>query len=596
MCGILSLTCKDNKFTNKELLQRLQRLEYRGYDSFGWGNFDTNNNVFVDRHVGKVSDYLKEKHTDVKFRSAVAHTRWATHGSVTVENTHPHVSYDNSIILVHNGVIENYQQLKNFLINKGVAFKSETDTEVVSNLLAYTFNQITNLKKTDRVEGLQTCIRQLHGSYAITFMHKDDPSTLYYAKKGSPLVVGKQEDSSIFYVSSDIYTFIDKTNEVQYLSDGDYGYVTPDICIKYNLKDQVKSDCTWTRVSASYDQVELGDHQHYMIKEICEQKNVIQNTVRNQPQDSVDDLTNKIKAARRVLFSACGSSYYSSMVAANMLRSHGLLCECVLSSEFGSHVDTLTEQDIVICISQSGETADIIESINIAKNKNCSVIGVVNVANSSIDRLSDYTVYVNAGPELCVLSTKSFTSQVALFMLVYQQLSEHTLCFDALESNIYELVAKSTRDSIRRVAEQLYKKEHIYVLGRGEQYPVALEAALKIKEVSYIHAEGFAGGELKHGSIALIEQDTPCILLVTKQHELELLANGAELKSRGARIIGVAAEPNELFDNYIRVNECDMSGPLLQIIPIQLLAYNLALLKNLDPDKPRNLAKSVTVK
>ena len=597
MCGILSVTGKEQDTTSTELLQRLQRLEYRGYDSFGLGSFNsTADQAHVEKHVGKVSDHLKTTPEETTLRSAVAHTRWATHGAVTVENTHPHVSYDGNVILVHNGVIENYQKIKQFLICKNVPFVSDTDTEVISNLLAYTFNQVTNLKQMDRIEGLQTCIRQLQGSYAISFIHKDDPSTICYAKKGSPLVLGREEDNSKFYVSSDIYTFIDKTNQVQYLSDGDYGYLSPGICVKYNLKDQVKTNCSWTTVTASYDQVELGDHQHYMIKEICEQRNVIQNTVRNQPQGSVNELTNKIKTARRVIFSACGSSYYSSMVGANLLRSQGLLCECVLSSEFDSHSSTLEEKDVIVCVSQSGETADIIESINVARDKKCTVVGVVNVPNSSIDRLADYTVYVNAGPELCVLSTKSFTSQIALFMLVYQQISGHEICFDALESNIYELVAKSTRDSIRRVAEQLYSKEHIYVLGRGEQYSVALEAALKIKEVSYIHAEGFAGGELKHGSIALIEQDTPCILLVTKQHELELLANGAELKSRGARIIGVSHEPNELFDHYIRVNECDMSGPLLQIIPIQLLSYNLALLKNLDPDKPRNLAKSVTVK
>ena len=272
------------------------------------------------------------------------------------------------------------------------------------------------------------------------------------------------------------------------------------------------------------------------------------------------------------------------------------MCECILSSEFSSHVNTLLPEDLMVCVSQSGETADIIESISLAKSKGCKILSVVNVSNSTIDRLSDYTVYVNAGPELCVLSTKSFTSQVALFMLLWSQLSGETIEFDALESNMYELVAESTRTAIRDIANIVYEKDHIYCLGRGEQYPVALEAALKIKEVSYIHAEGFAGGELKHGSIALIEQDTPCILFVTKEHELEILANGAELKSRGAMIIGVGEKNDELFDHFIRVNECDMSGPLLQIIPIQLLAYNLALLKELDPDKPRNLAKSVTVK
>ena len=595
MCGILGIT--GDNVTNIDIVTRLQRLEYRGYDSFGYGSANTTDQgdqFDVTRQVGKVSDYLKQSHESDTLGTAVSHTRWATHGIVNIPNTHPHLSYDNSICLVHNGVIENYQQIKKMLLDKGIEFKSDTDTEVVVNLLAHTYNQTVNLEPTDRMQGLATCLRLLKGTYAITYITQDEPDTIYYAKKGSPLVLGHGETRR--YVSSDIYTFIDETDKVMYLSDGDYGYITARELVKNNLDSTIYSDVEWTRVTASYDQVELGNYQHYMIKEICEQKDVIKNTVRSQPEESVQAAIDMIQNSRRIIFSACGSSFYSSMVGANLLRDQNILCECVLSSEFPSHTNTLQSNDLIVCVSQSGETADIIESINLAKGKGCKILSIVNVANSTIDRLSDYTVYVNAGPELCVLSTKSFTSQVALFMLLWSRLSNQTIGFEALESNMYELVATSTRTAIRDIANVLYHKDHIYCLGRGEQYPVAMEAALKIKEVSYIHAEGFAGGELKHGSIALIEQYTPCILFVTKEHELEILANGAELKSRGATIIGVGDKHDELFDYYIRVNECDMSGPLLQIIPIQLLAYNLALLKKLDPDKPRNLAKSVTVK
>ena len=594
MCGIFCIVGEEELDSN-DFISRLQRLEYRGYDSFGYGSLDPDLDFKVKKHVGKVSDYLKHEHGPHSLlRTAVSHTRWATHGVVNETNTHPHMSYDGTVCLVHNGVVENYQELKQFLISKEVKFQSDTDTEVISNLLAYTYNQTTNLQCADRMHGLETCLRQLKGTYAFAFIYKDEPDTVYYAKKGSPLVLGNSPTRR--YISSDIYTFIDETDQVMYLSDGDYGYVNPRAVARFSLTGKDILEVKWTTVSASYEQVDLGDNQHYMIKEICEQRNVINNTVRAQPLISIANTTDMINNSRRVIFSACGSSHYSSMVGANLLRDQGKLCECILSSEFSEHVNTLQPDDLIICVSQSGETADIIESINIARSRGCKILSIVNVSNSTIDRISDYTVYVNAGPELCVLSTKSFTSQVALFMLIWSRLSNKDIELDALESNMYELVAESTRHAIRNIAELLYEKDHIYCLGRGEQYPVALEAALKIKEVSYIHAEGFAGGELKHGSIALIEQDTPCILFVTKQHELEMLANGAELKSRGATIIGVGHTNDELFDHFIRVNECDMSGPLLQIIPIQLLAYNLALLKNLDPDKPRNLAKSVTVK
>lgn len=599
MCGIFCYTGKD-ALSNLELLSRLQRLEYRGYDSFGLGYVKkvtgkkSRSGFNIEKQVGKVSDHLDNISSKSKLNTAISHTRWATHGMVNEVNTHPHVSYDGSVCLVHNGVIENHEQIKTYLIDKGISFNSDTDTEVISNLLSYTFNQIVNLKQTERLDGLQTCLRQLKGSYAIAFIHLDTPDVVFYAKKGSPLVIGSGNKEK--YISSDIYTFIDCTDNVMYLTDGDYGYVSKDSCARYSLNDCEPQPVNWTVVNACYDQVELGDYRHYMIKEICEQQNIIDNTVRNQNPVELGNIVSKIKTSRRVVFSACGSSYYASMVGANLLRSIGVLAECVLSSEFKAHEQSLHVDDLVICVSQSGETADIIESIHISKERGCTVISIVNIPNSSIDRLSDNTLYVNAGPELCVLSTKSFTSQVAMFLSVWEKISGGKLPLDAYDSSIFELVAESTRSAIHNIAKELHTKEHIYCLGRGEQHPVALEAALKIKEVSYIHAEGFAGGELKHGSIALIEPGTPCILFVTKQHELELLANGAELKSRGAMIIGVAESDDELYDHFIRVSEFEQSGPLLQIIPIQLLAYNLALFRGLDPDKPRNLAKSVTVK
>lgn len=591
MCGILGIA-GDEGISTTQLFCRLKRLEYRGYDSCGLAGYDTAWNI--QKYIGKVSSALKEEQNPAYHKASISHTRWATHGEVNLINTHPHLSYDESLSLVHNGVIENYQEIKSFLQKKGIVHKSDTDTEVISNLLAYNLRQVINFKKFSILEALEICLRQLKGSYAIAFIHVNEPDTIYYAKNQSPLVLGKSLTHK--YISSDIYTFIDDTNFVMYLNDKDYGYVNSDGVCRFNLNKEKVIQNKWTEITASYDEVDLGDYQHYMIKEICEQQNLIQNTIASKSLDEIHKIINLINKADRVIFTGCGSSYYASMVAARFLWSNQIRASCILSSEFESFEGTINENDLIICVSQSGETADIIESINIAHSKSCKILSIINVENSTIDRLSDYSIYLNAGPEICVLSTKSFTSQVGLFALIFKHLSQQGLSFHAVQNSIYELISESTRNSVRKIAERIFEKEHIYCLGKGLQYPVALEAALKIKEVSYIHAEGFAGGELKHGSIALIEEGTPCILFLNKAHQLELLANGAELKSRGAVIIGVGEENNDLFDYFIRVRGADLTLPILQIIPIQLMAYNLALLKGLDPDKPRNLAKSVTVK
>jgi glutamine---fructose-6-phosphate transaminase (isomerizing) len=593
MCGILG-RIGQNKSNPKELLQRLQRLEYRGYDAFGYTHISTGN-FMTSKIVGKVSDYIYKVDDGVTFNTGICHTRWATHGKVNKVNTHPHISYDKEVYLVHNGVIENYQELQKLLQSKDISQVSETDSETVANLLAYRISEVINLKQVDIMDAIQTCLRQLQGSYALCFLVKSLPGKLFYAKSGSPLVIGKGSETN--FISSDIYTFIDDTNRVLYLKDGDYGYITSKTCTRFNLDSANKKQNRYITIDAKYDAAALGNHEHYMIKEICEQKNIIQNTARAlNTGKGANTLARKIKKSRRVIFTACGSSYYASLVGTNLLQEHGILCNNILSSEFESISNSLSEEDLVVCMSQSGETADIIHAIKIAKKYKCTVVGIVNVPNSTIDRESDMTIYLNAGPELCVLSTKSFTSQVAFLMLLWERMRGWPIPFGAIENAIYNLIASSTREVISTIAEELHEKDHIYCLGRGEQYPVALEAALKIKEVSYIHAEGFAGGELKHGSIALIEQGTPCILFVSEQHKYEILANGAELKARGATIIGIGSEDNELYDRFIRVDEFKQSCPILQIIPMQLLAYELALLRGLDPDKPRNLAKSVTVK
>ena len=588
MCGILGYIGKEN--ASQIVLEGLKKLEYRGYDSAGIASI-SNNKLRLKKGAGKLEqvfpslDSIKE----LKGRIAIGHTRWATHGKVSKENAHPLISNNGKIAVVHNGIIESFQELKKYLERKGFKFYSETDTEVIPNLIEY------NMKKgNDFITAFKDMLDSLKGSYAIIAIHEDYPFLLA-ARKESPLVIGVGEGE--WFISSDISSFLDRTKKVIYLFDGDFIVLNEGIKI-FNKGVEVKRKVD--SVEWDPEQAKKGVFKHFMLKEIMEQADVIKKAI-SQEEDIILEVANSIRDARGIYFVGCGTAYHAALegsyIFSKVAKTHVNVC---YAHEFPNFIHFINDKSLIIAVSQSGETADTLSAIRAAKSKGAKVISIVNVMGSTLARESDTALLQRAGPEICVLSTKSYTSQLAIITLIAYalagRLEEGKAKLKELVRYILYLTSKNTQDHIKKIAKELYKAKNIFVLGRGIQYPTALEAALKIKEVSYIHAEGFAGGELKHGVIALIEEGTPCIILTSKATEQEILSNAAELKARGAKLIGIGPRNNRLFDHFIKVREAEEANSICQIIPIQILAYQLALLRGLDPDKPRNLAKSVTVK
>ena len=589
MCGIIGY--KGFRDAVPVVKEGIKKLEYRGYDSVGIAvkNKDT---ITVKKGVGKVTEVFDKLDVDkLQGDMAISHSRWATHGGVTRENAHPHMSSNGNIAVVHNGIIENHQELRSFLKSKGYKFVSDTDTEVIPNLIQYGLDS-----GKDYIDAVKDALKKLKGSYAVIILNKQT-NLLVGARKESPLVVGVGEKE--WFIASDIPSFLEYTKKVIYLSDGDLVLLNDGLKI-FNLEKDVEVKRKISTVDWDSSQAKKGDFEHYMLKEISEQAEVINKSI-SQDLSKIKYVADEIKKAKGVYFVACGSSYNACLSAsykfAKLAKVH---VNVALASEFKNYKDFLTPDSLIIAVSQSGETADVLSAVKAAREKNSKVISIVNVMGSSLMRESDESLLQNAGPEICVLATKSYTSQlVVLTLLSYalsNQLDEGIAKLKELINNIYYLTSENTREYIRELSERLRYTEHIYLIGRDLQYPTALEAALKIKEVSYIHAEGFAGGELKHGSIALIEQGTPCIVFTSDETESETLSNAAELKSRGAYIIGIGPKNNEVFDFFIKVRESQEANSICHIIPIQILAYQLAILRGKDPDKPRNLAKSVTVR
>ena len=585
MCGIIGYIGPKNAASF--IKQGLESLEYRGYDSCGI--LVANGEANIHKDIGKV----KEVFHDHKFLSTegnigIGHTRWATHGGVTKENAHPHLSNNKKIGVVHNGIIENYQELREFLKKKDFVFESETDSEVIPNLVEYYMREVGFL------DAVKKTLEIIQGAYALAIINLDE-KILIGARKESPLVVGVGEGE--YFIASDIPAFLEYTKDVIYLEDGDIVVLNSKLEI-FNLE---KGPVERPVISVAWDkeQAKKGDFDHYMLKEITEQAEVLGKTL-NQDSELLEKIAKEIKAARRVYFVGCGTAYHAGLTGCYLFSKIAKVdCEALLGSEFLSKIDLVREGDVVLAISQSGETADTMEAVRAAKKNGAKIISIVNVMGSTLVRESDISILQNAGPEICVLSTKSYTSQLALLVLLV-----YTLVGNSLEGKsklreliryIYYLTSWRMRLQIRNLAGRLEKVDHIYLIGRDFQYPTAIEAALKIKEVSYIHAEGFAGGELKHGSIALIEEGTPCIVFTSDKTEKKIVSNAMELKARGAYIIGIGPRNNEVFDYFIKVRESDIANSICQIIPIQILAYQLALHRGCDPDKPRNLAKSVTV-
>ncbi len=588
MCGIIGYI--GNELAAPILLNGLKRLEYRGYDSAGIATLDSV--LQFKKDIGKVDDInAKMNFIDLGGTIGIAHTRWATHGGVTQQNAHPHFSNNGKIAVAHNGIIENYQELRNFLKENGFEFFSETDTEVVPNLIEFEMTRGENFE-----DATITTLKKLEGNYALVILNEDERK-LIATRKGSPLVVGVKENS--FFAASDIPAFLEHTKNVMYLHDYDTVLLDKEIRI-FNLKENRFVKRPVDSVDWNVEQAQKGNFDHFMLKEISEQVETVKKATQ-QDTGLLSKISEEIKNAKGVFLIGAGSSYHACLSASYVFsKVTNMHINVILASEFPNYEHFLNEKSLILAVSQSGETADVLEAVAAAKKHGSKVISIVNVMGSSLTRNSDQFLMLNAGPEICVLSTKTYTSQIALLtMLAYQvvgKLEEERKNLGYLWNVVFNLTSVSTRNKIKELAEKLKSIQHIFTIGRGLQYSTALEAALKIKEVSYIHAEALAGGELKHGTIALIEQGTPCIVFVAEQNKKEILSNAMEIKSRGGFIIGVAAENNEVFDFWIKVPEANNLNPIVQIIPIQILAYQLAILKGLDPDKPRNLAKSVTVK
>jgi glucosamine--fructose-6-phosphate aminotransferase (isomerizing) len=589
MCGIFAYI-GEKKNAAETVINGLKKLEYRGYDSFGIA-CSLEDKIFLQKKVGKIGEFDISKNTFPESTVAIGHSRWATHGGVTEENAHPHTNTEKNIAVVHNGIIENFKELKDELQKKGIKFISETDTEVIAHLLGE-FSKIYDFK-----EACVKTIEKLKGRFAILAI-KAGEHRIMAARRGSPLIVGVGENEH--FIASDIPAFLEHTNKVMYIDDNEMVVVNEEPHF-YDLQTGEEIKKRIIEIEWEAQQAEKGDYEHFMIKEIMEQKDTIYRAT-NQNDKEILRLADEIKNAYGTFLIGCGTAgkvcMAASYIFSKVAKRH---VNVVFGSEFPSYQDFLKEKSLVIAVSQSGETADTLEAIEVAKRKGAKVLSIVNVEGSTMDRESDFTLHIKAGPEKAVASTKATTSQIAILtLLAYAcagKLSEGKKLLIDTAGKINDMLNPRYEDHIRKLAEKIKGVESMYVIGKAINYPMALEAAIKLQEVSYIHAEGFAGGELKHGPLALISQGTPVIALVANDETLhDILSNIQEVKARGGYIIGVSPEQYEIFDYWIKVPDAGDASAIVNIIPIQILAYQLAVLRQNNPDMPRNLAKSVTVK
>ena len=586
MCGIVAYKGKAD--APDIIVDGLKALEYRGYDS--WGIATVNDSQLnVLKNTGKVSAI--ENVDSLSGKIGIGHTRWATHGGVTENNAHPHLSKDGRIAVVHNGIVENFQQQKKFLNNQGFDFYSDTDTEIIPNTIQYHMD-----RGYDFVEAARRSFRHIEGQYAIVAVN--DEGKMVAVRREAPLVIGIGKDHD-FFIASDVTAFLSHTKDVIFLEENDMVIVDYGMDV-FNIDNNAFVSRPVTRIDWDAEAAKKGEFDHFFMKEVLEQADVIER-IADINHDKIKDITEEIRGAKGVYIVACGTASYASLsglyLFSRLAKTHINFC---IASEFQNFVHFLNDKSLVIAISQSGETADTLSAVRTAKSKGSRVISITNVMSSSLMRESHKSMLQAAGPEICVLSTKSYTSQLALLSLLAYDLNgnfeDGVNGLRELLRSIYYLTSENAKKFVKTLAEKLKDDDHLYLLGRGLQYPTALEAALKIKEVSYIHAEAYAGGELKHGNIALITKGTPCIVFTSDETEKEIISNAMEVKARGAYVIGVGPNNNEVFDYFIKVRDAGNFNPIVQIIPMQILAYQLALLRGCNPDKPRNLAKSVTVK
>lgn len=572
-------------------VEGLKSLEYRGYDSWGvaWKDGD---HLTVRKEIGKISGVDGSTLSD-NCSLAIGHTRWATHGGVTVANAHPQFNKDKTIAVVHNGIFENYQELKAELMAKGHTFTSETDTEIAPHLIEEYLKETGDFAHAVRL----ACLR-FTGRYAILVVHATS-DTIVAARTGSPLIVGV--DTGGYFIASDTPAFMNHTRTVQYLDDGEMVVTNGKTILFSSIETGEERTKREIEITWNAEVADKGTFAHYMLKEIMDQKESVARAV-NQRDEEIMTIANAIRDAKGTFLAACGTAgkaclaaeYFFSVVAEHHVN-------FAPASEFKVYHHFLKSESLLIVVSQSGETADVLEAIQVAKSKGAKVLSIVNTEGSSIARAADYTLLINAGPERAVASTKALTGQLAVLLLVAYalagKLQEGKKLLLETSAMINDMLNPRYIERIAQIAEKIKHKEDLYIIGKSWNYPMAMESAIKIQEVSYIHAEGFAGGELKHGPIALIEEGTPCIVLAGNDEvSPDIISNAVQLKARGGLVIGVAPERNEAFEEWLKVPDAGNAQAIVNIIPIQVLAYELAVQRGKDPDMPRNLAKSVTVK
>jgi len=568
------------------LVRALEKMEYRGYDSVGIAT-KTKNEINIKKGVGKVAEVkTNENLQQMAGKIGIGHTRWATHGGVTKQNAHPHYSNSSNVAIVHNGIIENFQELKADLVSDGYKFESETDTEVIVNLIQQNFEKTSDVK-----DAITKTISKLKGHYAFVAMFQD--GTLAAARFHEPLIIGIEKDN--YYISSDVLGFIEKTDDAIYIDNENFIIVNDSGLEIFNFEgEKVKSSIT--KVSKEFADVYKGDYAHFTLKEISEQPQTI---LKSANKKDIQKFVESIKNSDSLYITGSGSSYNAAEVTKYLMSKFTKTSITpIISSELPFSINNIGKNSTFIAISQSGESADVLHAIRIAKESNSKIFSIINHQNSSLSQESELTLGINCGPEIGVAATKSFTSQLAVLYQITNQLCDNCISTDWQKiSDAFSYILDND-STIKQIAKQLNEISDIYVLGRGIHFPIAKEAALKLKELTYIHAEGIAGGELKHGPLALMDSSVFVIIINPTDSTYGDTMNSAnEIKARGAKIIGISNKNDSVYDYWIEIPEMDDSSyPLVEIIPIQLLSYYAALEKNTDPDYPRNLAKSVTVK
>ncbi|WP_448702269.1 glutamine--fructose-6-phosphate transaminase (isomerizing) [Mucilaginibacter sp. AW1-3] len=610
MCGIVGYIGYRDAYPI--IIKGLHRLEYRGYDSAGVALLDDELKVYKKAgKVGDLEDFVKD--IELKGKIGMGHTRWATHGAPSDRNSHPHSSGDRKLTIIHNGIIENYAIIKEALLAAGHVFKSDTDTEVLIHLI----ENIQHETGLDLREAVRVALNKVVGAYAIVIMSSDEPDLIIAARKGSPLVIGVGKGE--YFVASDATPIVEYTKNVIYLNDNEIAYISKEDLLVKNIDNTIQTPYI-QELDLKLELLEKGGYEHFMLKEIYEQPRSIRDCMRGRiyPKTGkvqlggIKEYTEKLKNIDRIIIVACGTSWHAGLVGEYLIEDFARVpVEVEYASEFRYRNPIITEKDLVIAISQSGETADTMAAIELAKERGATIFGICNVVGASIPRTTHAGVYTHAGPEIGVASTKAFTAQVTVLTLIAFYIAQQrgTITESKLIEYLTELneipdlveLALKSNDHIRDIAAKFKDSPNCLFLGRGSSFPVALEGALKLKEISYIHAEGYPAAEMKHGPIALIDEEMPVVFIATKNSSYEkVVSNIQEVKARKGKVIAIVTEGDvdvkEMADYVIEIPQTDEAFvPLVATIPLQLLSYHIAVMRGCNVDQPRNLAKSVTV-